>query len=146
VVHLSPLLLWCKLLMLDTSRPTTVCAAWCSELWGMSFPEPYARFAQPDDEGWLLPAAVRRLLWWTGCDRRYMTLFNHSSRAVKDVDSRIKIGGPATMQLNYLTYFAQECERRNISYDFVSSHMYPNVSVSSVCRDARLRAHKCHRL
>eukprot|EP01043_Picozoa_sp_COSAG02_P039626 COSAG02_NODE_3144_length_7290_cov_18.513559_3_plen_438_part_00 len=30
------------------------------------------------------------------------------------------------MQLNYLNYFVQECARRNISYDFVSSHMYPN--------------------
>ena len=56
----------------------------------------------------------------------YMSLFNASSRAVKDVDRHIKIGGPATMQLNYLTYFVKECERRNISYDFVSSHMYPN--------------------
>ena len=35
-----------------------------AELWGMSFPEPY------------------------------MTLFNHSSRAVKDVDPVINIGGP----------------------------------------------------
>jgi xylan 1,4-beta-xylosidase len=44
---------------------TRVCLRNCSaELWGMNFPEPY------------------------------MTLFNHSSRAVKDVDPRIKIGGP----------------------------------------------------
>ena len=56
----------------------------------------------------------------------YMTLFNSSSAAVKSVDSQIKVGGPATMQLNYIADFVAECENRSIAYDFVSSHMYPN--------------------
>ena len=56
----------------------------------------------------------------------YMTLFNASSSAVKSVDSQIKVGGPATMQLNYVADFVAECTQRKIAYDFVSTHMYPN--------------------
>ena len=79
-----------------------------NELWGMNFPDPY------------------------------MTLFNHSSAAVKSVDARIRVGGPATMQLDYVTDFVKEATRAGIPFDFVSTHMYPNDGDAR--GDARARA------
>ena len=55
-------------------RCVCLCNCQSAELWGMAFPEPY------------------------------MTLFNHSSRAVKDVDPLIKIGGPGRSLIVFLEY------------------------------------------
>ena len=65
-------------------------------------------------------------LWGMGWPDPYMTLYNHSAAAVKAVDPGIRVGGPATMQLDHVTDFVRECEDRGIEFDFVSTHMYPN--------------------
>ncbi|EDQ85675.1 uncharacterized protein MONBRDRAFT_38796 [Monosiga brevicollis MX1] len=66
-----------------------------NELWGMPF---------PDD---------------------YMSLYNASLRAVKDVDANYSVGGPATMQVQDVAEFIKECDKRGLTFDFVSTHLYP---------------------
>eukprot|EP01052_Picozoa_sp_SAG31_P055716 SAG31_NODE_15542_length_749_cov_1.504615_2_plen_150_part_00 len=54
-----------------------------------------------------------------------MTLFNASSKALKAVHPALRVGGPATMQLLNVADFINEAKRRDIAFDFVSTHMYP---------------------
>lgn len=63
-----------------------------NELWGMSFPEPY------------------------------LSLYDHAQRALKDADPGLKVGGPVTMQCQWVSDFAVLRKGR---YDFISTHLYP---------------------
>ena len=56
---------------------------------------------------------------------QYMALFNASARAIKAVDAQLRVGGPATAQLQHVADFAAAAEAGGIPYDFVSTHMYP---------------------
>jgi len=56
---------------------------------------------------------------------QYMTLFNASSKALKDVHSSLRVGGPATMQLLNVEDFIVAADAKAIGYDFISTHMYP---------------------
>ena len=55
----------------------------------------------------------------------YMALFNASAVALKAVDPQLKVGGPATAQLQHVTDFITHATEANIPFDFVSTHMYP---------------------
>ena len=55
----------------------------------------------------------------------YMKLYNASAHAVKSVDSKFKVGGPATMQLLHAADFVRLASASKIPFDFVSTHMYP---------------------
>ena len=55
-----------------------------------------------------------------------MELYNASAHAVKSVDSQLRVGGPATAQLEHVADFAKACTDGNIPYDFVSTHHYPS--------------------
>lgn len=56
---------------------------------------------------------------------QYMTLYNHTARAVKSVSGELRVGGPATAGLALIDEFLAGCESEHIPYDFVSSHSYP---------------------
>ena len=55
----------------------------------------------------------------------YLTLYNHTVRAIKSVNSKIKVGGPATAGLGWIDQFLDGTKTHNIPIDFVSSHSYP---------------------
>lgn len=67
-----------------------------NELWGMAFPTPY------------------------------MSLYNASVAAVKAVNPKYKVGGPATSQLEGqlggVGEFVREAKARGLDFDFVSTH------------------------
>jgi xylan 1,4-beta-xylosidase len=66
-----------------------------NELWGMDFPSPY------------------------------MSLYNASASAIKNINKHFKIGGPATARLQYAVEFVQEANKMKVPFDFISTHMYP---------------------
>jgi hypothetical protein len=49
----------------------------------------------------------------------YMQLFNASSVALKGVSPRLRVGGPATMQLFAVDDFLRNCSAQGIAVDFV---------------------------
>lgn len=53
----------------------------------------------------------------------YMRLFNASSMALKSVSPKLKVGGPATMQLFDVEDFLARCEETGIIVDFVTTHL-----------------------
>jgi xylan 1,4-beta-xylosidase len=66
--------------------------------------------------------------FWGGNPRQatYWDLYDHTARALKAVDSRIRVGGPATAQAAWATSFIQHCSDSHIPVDFVSTHVYGN--------------------
>ena len=64
--------------------------------------------------------------WIGGVDYpgEYLNLYNASAHALKSVDARIRVGGPATATLGHVTDFARRAAEMPI--DFISSHLYPS--------------------
>jgi xylan 1,4-beta-xylosidase len=72
--------------------------------------------------------------FWAGEPRQssYWELYDHTALAVKKVDRRLRIGGPATAQAAWVDAFIQHCVQQKIPLDFVSSHVYGNDSAQDV--------------
>lgn len=66
--------------------------------------------------------------FWAGQPRQatYWELYDHTALAVKKVDHRLRIGGPATAQAAWVGAFIQHCVQQKIPIDFVSTHVYGN--------------------
>ena len=54
----------------------------------------------------------------------YYTLYDHTARDVKMVDARLRVGGPATANADWVSDFLDHCLRSHAPVDFVSSHIY----------------------
>lgn len=55
----------------------------------------------------------------------YMQLYATIAKAVKAVDQRLKVGGPATAQLGWIPEFIRQVQILGLPCDFISSHLYP---------------------
>jgi xylan 1,4-beta-xylosidase len=66
--------------------------------------------------------------FWAGDPRQttYWDLYDHTVRAVKVVNPRLRVGGPATAQAAWADAFIKHCVDHNVPVDFVSSHVYGN--------------------
>jgi xylan 1,4-beta-xylosidase len=66
--------------------------------------------------------------FWTGDPKQsaYFELYDHTVRAIKAVDSRLRVGGPATAQAAWADVFIRHCVENHVPVDFVSSHVYGN--------------------
>ena len=66
--------------------------------------------------------------FWKDADMdEYFKLYNFTSRAVKQVDERFKVGGPAVCggsDKEWITAFLEYVEKNNCPLDFVSRHHY----------------------
>ncbi|MGH8306326.1 MAG: GH39 family glycosyl hydrolase, partial [Steroidobacteraceae bacterium] len=64
--------------------------------------------------------------FWAGHPRQstYWTLYDHTARALKAVDARLRVGGPATAQVAWVSEFIHHCNAEHVPVDFVSSHVY----------------------
>jgi xylan 1,4-beta-xylosidase len=72
--------------------------------------------------------------FWVGEPKQatYFELYDHSVAAVRKVDQRLRVGGPATAQAAWADAFIQHCVEKHVPVDFVSSHVYGNDSASDV--------------
>jgi len=66
--------------------------------------------------------------FWVGNPKEstYYELYDHTARAIKRVDSRLRVGGPSTAQAAWADRFLAHCKENNVPVDFVSSHVYGN--------------------
>ena len=66
--------------------------------------------------------------FWAGEPRQstYWELYDHTARALKAVNSQLRVGGPATAQAAWADAFIQHCAEKQVPVDFVSSHVYGN--------------------
>jgi xylan 1,4-beta-xylosidase len=63
--------------------------------------------------------------FWTGTQNEYFELYNTTARAIKKVDQSLRVGGPATMQSQWVSDFLKFCRTNNVPVDFVTTHEYP---------------------
>ena len=61
----------------------------------------------------------------TGRQEDYFNLYRYSWEAVKGVDARLRVGGPATAANAWIPEFLSFCAASGLSADFVSTHHYP---------------------
>jgi len=72
--------------------------------------------------------------FWAGDPHQstYFELYDHTARALKAVNPRLRVGGPATAQAAWADAFIRYCADNKVPVDFVSSHVYGNDSAEDV--------------
>jgi xylan 1,4-beta-xylosidase len=77
--------------------------------------------------------------FWTGrpAQQTYFELYDHTARALKAVNQKIRVGGPATAQAAWVGDIIAHTTQNNVPLDFVSTHVYGNDSAKDVFGDNR---------
>lgn len=72
--------------------------------------------------------------FWAGTPAQssYFTLYEHTAKALKSVNARLKVGGPSTAQAAWVTPFIRHMHEVGAPIDFVSTHVYANDSAENV--------------
>jgi xylan 1,4-beta-xylosidase len=72
--------------------------------------------------------------FWAGEPKQatYWELYEHAARAIKSVNTRLRVGGPATAQAAWIDVFIRHCVANKIPLDFVSTHVYGNDKAEDV--------------
>lgn len=63
--------------------------------------------------------------FWTGTQEDYFNLYRHTVEALKEVDERLRVGGPATARNQWIEDFVAFCQDNRLPVDFISTHHYP---------------------
>jgi xylan 1,4-beta-xylosidase len=72
--------------------------------------------------------------FWAGEPRQstYWQLYDHTALALKRVNPRLRVGGPATAQAAWVSAFIAHTIANQIPNDFVSTHVYANDTAHDV--------------
>ncbi len=72
--------------------------------------------------------------FWGGIPRQesYFELYAHTARALKSVNSRLRVGGPATAAASWVPEFLQYASENHVPVDFVSTHGYADDTVENL--------------
>jgi xylan 1,4-beta-xylosidase len=72
--------------------------------------------------------------FWAGDPKEetYDRLYDETAKALKSVDSRLRVGGPATAQAAWVDRFIRHCVANHVPLDFVSTHVYGNDTAENV--------------
>ena len=73
--------------------------------------------------------------FWTGTQADYFELYRFTAHAIKGVDDRLHVGGPATAKNGWITEFLTFCRKNKAPVDFVSTHHYPTDALGSIGED-----------
>jgi xylan 1,4-beta-xylosidase len=72
--------------------------------------------------------------FWAGDPKQatYFELYDHTARTLKAVNSRIRVGGPATAAAHWIPEFLNHAKEQQVAVDFVSTHGYADDSVEDM--------------
>ncbi|HLH05331.1 MAG TPA: hypothetical protein VKX25_21365 [Bryobacteraceae bacterium] len=72
--------------------------------------------------------------FWNGIPREdsYFELYDHTARALKSVNARLRVGGPATAAAAWVDEFLKHAVDAHAPVDFVSSHGYADDTVKNL--------------
>jgi len=72
--------------------------------------------------------------FWSGDPKQatYFELYDHTARALKSVNSRLRVGGPATSSAHWVDDFVAHTTKENVPVDFVSTHGYSDDTVEDL--------------
>jgi hypothetical protein len=83
---------------------------------------PLSLWAAWDFEVWNEP----NFMFWSGTQADYFELYRRSAAAIKQVDKRLRVGGPSTAYAGWVSDFLKFCISQQLPVDFVSTHIYPD--------------------
>ena len=66
-------------------------------------------------------------VFWSGSTSDYFRLYDEAARAVKSVDARLLVGGPATAAAGWIPAFSAHVAEAGVACDFISTHTYGNL-------------------
>ncbi len=66
-------------------------------------------------------------VFWSGSQIDYFQLYDLAARAIKSVDERLLVGGPATAAVGWIDDFLNFVRREGVPLDFLSTHSYNNL-------------------
>jgi xylan 1,4-beta-xylosidase len=77
--------------------------------------------------------------FWIGrpAQSTYFELYDHTAKALKAVNPRLRVGGPATAQAAWVGDLIAHATQNNVPLDFVATHVYGNDSSMDVFHDQR---------
>ncbi|MGA9585025.1 MAG: glycosyl hydrolase family 39 [Terracidiphilus sp.] len=72
--------------------------------------------------------------FWAGDPKQatYFELYDHTARALKGVNPRLRVGGPATAAAHWVPEFLNHVRKQQVPVDFVSTHGYADDSVEDM--------------
>jgi xylan 1,4-beta-xylosidase len=72
--------------------------------------------------------------FWAGEPKQetYDRLYDETAKALKTVDQRLRVGGPATAQAAWVDSFIRHTTAAHVPLDFVSTHVYGNDTAKDV--------------
>ena len=72
--------------------------------------------------------------FWAGNPKEetYYHLYDVTAEALKKVNPRLRVGGPATAQAAWVDRFIRHCVQNHVPLDFVSTHVYGNDTAQHV--------------
>lgn len=73
--------------------------------------------------------------FWTGTQQQYFELYATTVKAIKGVDARLRVGGPATAGNAWIPEFQQYCAAHDLPADFISTHYYPTDAFGEIGAD-----------
>ena len=66
-------------------------------------------------------------VFWAGTRQEYLRLYDEAAGAIKSVDVRLRVGGPATAAAEWIESLAAHAASAGAPLDFVSTHTYGNL-------------------
>ena len=63
--------------------------------------------------------------FWSKGQKEYFDLYRVTVQAIKKVDAKLQVGGPATAKNAWVREFVDHCAKKKLPLDFVSTHHYP---------------------
>ena len=66
------------------------------------------------------------IVFWSGTQSDYFELYRQSAMALKKVDGRLRVGGPATATAAWVADLLKFCAAEQVPIDFASTHVYPD--------------------
>jgi xylan 1,4-beta-xylosidase len=72
--------------------------------------------------------------FWTGrpAQETYFELYDNTARALKAVNERLRVGGPATAQAAWVDAIIAHTTKEHVPLDFVSTHAYGNDTAADI--------------
>ena len=72
--------------------------------------------------------------FWAGEPKQatYFELYDHTARALKAVNPRLRVGGPSTSSAHWVDGFIRHVATENVPLDFISSHGYGDDTVEDL--------------
>ena len=64
-------------------------------------------------------------IFFHGSRNDYFRFYEATSRTIKSINPRLRVGGPSTSACRWLSEFRQFCEKNDVPLDFLTTHHYP---------------------